>query len=118
MLRLGAADRFVFTSFNYPQQLGLLVHGLLDALHERIRELAGYENLGEGAFTVRRRHLDALQRSAEHFATGQRALSESKAGELLVEELRLAQEALGEITGTVTSDDLLGHIFAEFCIGK
>lgn len=90
----------------------------IDALRDRIRELAGYEDLGEGAFTARRRHLDALGRAAEHFKAGQRALSESRAGELLAEELRLAQQALGEITGAVSSDDLLGKIFSEFCIGK
>jgi len=90
----------------------------VDALRARIRELAGYEDQGEGAFTARRRHLDALRRAADHFASGRRALDESGAGELLAEELRLSQEALGEITGAVSSDDLLGRIFSEFCIGK
>ena len=90
----------------------------IDALRTRIRELAGYENIGEGAFTVRKRHMDALCRAAEHFAVGQAALQETRAGELLAEELRLAQQALGEITGAVSSDELLGKIFSEFCIGK
>jgi tRNA modification GTPase len=90
----------------------------IDALRERLRQAAGYRNLGEGAFTTRKRHIDALRRAAEHFDTGRRALEEAKAGELLAEELRLAQEALGEITGAVSSDDLLGRIFSEFCIGK
>jgi tRNA modification GTPase len=90
----------------------------LDALHERLRRAAGYRNLGEGAFTTRRRHVEALRRAAVHFETGRKALAETKAGELLAEELRLAQEALGEITGSVSSDDLLGRIFSEFCIGK
>ena len=90
----------------------------IEALRERLRQLAGYRNLGEGAFTARRRHTNALRRAAEHFATGRRALDEARAGELLAEELRLAQEALGEITGVVSSDDLLGRIFADFCIGK
>jgi tRNA modification GTPase len=88
------------------------------ALRQRIRELAGYENRGEGAFTARRRHIRALRRAAEHFAAGRRALDETRAGELLAEELRLSQQALGEITGAVTADDLLGKIFSEFCIGK
>lgn len=88
------------------------------ALRQRIRDLAGYEDRGEGAFTARRRHVLALRRAAEHFDKGRRALEEARAGELLAEELRLAQEALGEITGAVTADDLLGKIFAEFCIGK
>ena len=90
----------------------------IDALRTRIRELAGYENIGEGAFTARKRQLDALRRAAEHFAVGQAALQETRAGELLAEELRLAQQALGEITGAVSSDELLGKIFSEFCIGK
>lgn len=90
----------------------------LEALRQRIRELAGYQNLGEGAFTARKRHLDALERAAMHFATGRTALEETRAGELLAEELRLSQHALGEITGAVSSDDLLGKIFREFCIGK
>ena len=90
----------------------------IDALRQKLRELAGYEDLGEGAFTARRRHINALTRAAGHFATGRKALDETKAGELLAEELRLAQEALGEITGAVTSDDLLGRIFSAFCIGK
>ena len=90
----------------------------VDALRTRIRELAGYEGRGEGAFTARRRHLRALRRAAAHFRTGRRALAASKAGELLAEELRLSHRALGEITGAFTADDLLGKIFSEFCIGK
>ena len=90
----------------------------IGALRQRIRELAGYENQGEGAFTARRRHIRALQRAAEHFVAGRRALEEARAGELLAEELRLSQQALGEITGAFTADDLLGKIFSEFCIGK
>jgi len=90
----------------------------IDALHECLRVAAGYRNLGEGAFTSRKRHIDALRRAAKHFMTGKAALEDTKAGELLAEELRLAQEALGEITGAVSSDDLLGRIFSEFCIGK
>ena len=89
-----------------------------DALRQRIRELAGYENRGEGAFTARRRHMIALRRAAGHFDEGRRALAETRAGELLAEELRMAHEALGEITGAVTADYLLGKIFSEFCIGK
>jgi tRNA modification GTPase len=90
----------------------------LDDLRQQIRKLAGYENLGEGAFTARKRHLHALRAAAEHFDTGRTALEETRAGELLAEELRLSHQALGEITGTVSSDDLLGRIFSEFCIGK
>ncbi len=90
----------------------------LDELRDSIRRLAGYKNLGEGAMTARRRHVDALQRAATHFDAGHKALSQNGAGEILAEELRMAQQALGEITGAVSSDDLLGRIFADFCIGK
>lgn len=90
----------------------------LDDLRKLICDLAGYRDLGEGAFTARQRHIDALERAMRHFATGREALQAAGAGELLAEELRLAQEALGEITGASTSDDLLGRIFSEFCIGK
>ncbi len=90
----------------------------LDTLREHIKTLAGYKNLGEGALSARRRHVDALQRAAGHFEAGRTALSEARAGEILAEELRMAQQALGEITGAVSSDDLLGRIFSDFCIGK
>jgi tRNA modification GTPase len=90
----------------------------LDLLRERIRELAGFRDLGEGAFTARRRHLEALCDAQGHFDAGRAALRDARAGELLAEELRLAQQALATITGEVTADDLLGRIFSEFCIGK
>ncbi len=87
-------------------------------LRKEIQKLAGHKDLGEGAFTARRRHIDALARAEDHFQTGRKALEESRAGELLAEELRLAQQVLGEVTGSFTSEDLLGKIFSEFCIGK
>jgi len=90
----------------------------IDGLQQRLRTSAGYKNLGEGAFTTRKRHVDALARARAHFEAGRDALKDTKAGELLAEELRLSQEDLGEITGAVSSDDLLGRIFADFCIGK
>jgi tRNA modification GTPase len=66
---------------------------------------------------ARRRHLDAITRARAHVAQGQQ-LQQARAGELLAEELRLAHHALGEITGEFTPNDLLGRIFASFCIGK
>jgi tRNA modification GTPase len=89
-----------------------------DALRARIREAAGYAPVGEGAFSARRRHLDALAQARTHLETAGRVLAESKAGELVAEELRQAQDRLGEITGATTPDDLLGEIFGRFCIGK
>jgi tRNA modification GTPase len=90
----------------------------IDSLRTRIRQLAGFKDLGEGAFTARRRHLRAIEAALAHFESGRRALLEDRAGEIFAEELRLSQMALGEITGEFTSDDLLGEIFSEFCIGK
>ena len=90
----------------------------LDALVAKIKALAGYQDLGEGAFSARQRHLDALERAQAHFRRGREALSSFQSGEILAEELRIAQQALGEITGAFSSDDLLGRIFSEFCIGK
>jgi tRNA modification GTPase len=78
----------------------------------------GFQAAGEGTFMARRRHLDAIARARAHLAQGQAQLQQTRAGELLAEELRLAQHALGEITGEFTADDLLGRIFASFCIGK
>ncbi|MEX2496389.1 MAG: tRNA uridine-5-carboxymethylaminomethyl(34) synthesis GTPase MnmE [Woeseia sp.] len=89
-----------------------------DALRALICQTAGYRDLGEGAFSARQRHIDALERAGRHFAAGREALRTARAGELFAEELRLAQQALDEITGATTSDDLLGRIFGEFCIGK
>ena len=67
---------------------------------------------------ARRRQLEALTRARQHIEEGWQRLQADRAGELLAEELRQAQQALGEITGEVTADDLLGRIFSNFCIGK
>ena len=90
----------------------------LDLLKEHLKKCMGYEQSTEGHFMARRRHLDALEMAEEHVKLGRYNLEELNAGELLAEELRLAQEALNEITGEFTSDDLLGRIFSSFCIGK
>ena len=90
----------------------------IDLLREHLKKIMGYTGLTEGVFLARRRHLDALIRAKELVVNGQTQLNESKAGELLAEDLRQAQQALGEITGFVSSDDLLGKIFSSFCIGK
>lgn len=90
----------------------------LPELREHIKRLAGYSGSGEGLFTARRRHLTALQKAAEAVQRGHRQLLDNRAGELLADELLQAQNALNEITGEFTADDLLGEIFAGFCIGK
>lgn len=90
----------------------------IEALRRRIASAAGHSGAQGGTFTARRRHVEALARAAAHFAAGRSALEASRAGELFAEELRLAQDDLAAITGAVSSDDLLGQIFASFCIGK
>ena len=87
-------------------------------LRDHLKQVMGFTSSTEGGFLARRRHLQALEKAAEHLNNGQYQLTIFHAGELLAEELRLAQEALSEITGEFTSDDLLGRIFSSFCIGK
>lgn len=89
----------------------------LEALREQLKQLAGAGS-GEGAFSARRRHVLALELVSDHLDRAAHVLTDAHAGELAAEELRQAQHALGEITGTYTSDDLLGAIFSSFCIGK
>lgn len=90
----------------------------VDLLREHLKKSMGYQSSTEGGFLARRRHLQALEEAAEHLARGHVQLTEFFAGELLAEELRMVQNALSEITGQFTSDDLLGNIFSSFCIGK
>ncbi|KTD17878.1 tRNA uridine-5-carboxymethylaminomethyl(34) synthesis GTPase MnmE [Legionella jordanis] len=89
----------------------------LKLLKERIKQVVGYQP-NEGQFLARRRHLQALDTAKDLLLAGQRQLQEQRAGELLAEDLRLAHQALCEITGEFSSDDLLGRIFSSFCIGK
>ena len=87
-----------------------------DDLVDELKRLAGYQS-PEGAFTARRRHLEALGAASAALEAGTTRLEEGE-GELLAEELRAAHEHLGTIVGETTTDDLLGEIFASFCIGK
>jgi tRNA modification GTPase len=90
----------------------------LDLLRAHLKACMGMQSAGAGTFSARRRHLDALARARTHVEHGHAMLTGKRAGELLAEELRLAQQALAEITGEFSSDDLLGRIFTDFCIGK
>jgi tRNA modification GTPase len=89
----------------------------MPALREQLKSAAGYQ-ADSGAWSARRRHLDALARAQSLFELAEARLAERASFELVAEELRQAHQALGEITGEVTSDALLGAVFATFCIGK
>jgi len=98
--------------------LSAQTHDGVQLLREHLKQAMGFQTGMEGGFLARRRHLDALDKAAEHLQIGLVQLTEFHAGELLAEELRLVQAHLSEITGEFTSDDLLGNIFSSFCIGK
>jgi len=88
-----------------------------DQLNKTIKQTMGFDENNEGIFSARRRHLDALERTLSHIKNSQVHLSH-QTGELVAEELKIAQACLGEITGAFSSDDLLGEIFSSFCVGK
>ncbi|UTW10792.1 tRNA uridine-5-carboxymethylaminomethyl(34) synthesis GTPase MnmE [Marinobacterium rhizophilum] len=90
----------------------------IELLREHLKDCMGFQSTTEGGFMARRRHLDALERAHALLETGRDQLEHMGAGELLAEDLRQAQQALNEITGEFSSDDLLGRIFSSFCIGK
>lgn len=109
----------VFEYEGYPALRVSAVSGAgMDALVAHLQAAAGYRAPDAGSFMARRRHLTALQQALDAVVSGRQHLAGQAAGELLAEELRLAQQALGEITGEFSSDDLLGRIFSSFCIGK
>jgi tRNA modification GTPase len=91
----------------------------LDVLRQHLLTLAGWQSAAEGVYMARERHVQALKRVDEHMSQAAAHLAaKDQHLDLLAEELRLSQEALNEITGEFTSDDLLGVIFSKFCIGK
>ncbi len=90
----------------------------IDELKAQIKTLAGYSQENETVFTARRRHVTALCDAKDAVNRGLMQLKIHNAGELLADELLQAQNALNEITGEFTADDLLGEIFSGFCIGK
>ncbi len=91
----------------------------LDALRQRLLQIVGWQSAPEGVFIARERHVQALERVATHVELADAHLNTPQpALDILAEELRLAQNALNEITGEFSPDDLLGEIFGKFCIGK
>ena len=91
----------------------------LQALRQALLRQVGWHAVPEGLFMARARHVRALQRTQQHLQQARQRLDEPTAAlELVAEELRLAHDALAEITGAFSADDLLGEIFSRFCIGK
>jgi len=103
---------FPTLSISAKQNLGIV------ELREHLKEVMGFNSTNEGGFLARRRHIEALEKAQDAIQAGEDQLLGAMAGELLAEDLRMAQQALGEITGEFTADDLLGNIFGSFCIGK
>jgi tRNA modification GTPase len=90
----------------------------LDLLRSHLKTSVSFQTVGNGSISARRRHLEALARARECVESAARQLEQHRAGELVAEDLRSGQQALEEITGIFTADDLLGRIFGSFCIGK
>lgn len=90
----------------------------LEELRAHLKACVSFQTAGSGSISARRRHLEALARARQCVETAAQELHQRRAGELVAEELRLAQRALEEVTGIFTADDLLGRIFGSFCIGK
>ena len=91
----------------------------LEPLRHELLTLAGWQHNAEGVFIARQRHVQALREARGHLEMAQlHAAQADGALDLLAEELRLAHDALGRITGAFSADDLLGEIFSRFCIGK
>jgi tRNA modification GTPase len=116
---VAAVDGVAHTPAHEEVTLSAKTGAGLDALRRKLLEVAGWQSAPEGVYIARERHVQALRRVSAHLE-GAAAQIELRAPalELLAEELRLAQNALSEITGEFTSDDLLGVIFSSFCIGK
>ena len=90
----------------------------VDALIRQLKTIMGLGDTNEDSYMARSRHLNALSKTQEYLIKGQECLENNNTLELLAEDLRMAQESLGTITGSFATDDLLGEIFSKFCIGK
>lgn len=106
----GLRDNKIYISAK--QQIGI------DQLKDQLKQHMGYQSEIEDSFIARRRHLQALEETQQAVDHAEIQLKQYNAGELMAEELRIAQDTLGQITGRYTPDDLLGEIFSNFCIGK
>ncbi|MFI4914785.1 MAG: tRNA uridine-5-carboxymethylaminomethyl(34) synthesis GTPase MnmE [Steroidobacterales bacterium] len=90
----------------------------VDRLRQHLKTCVGFQDAASGLLSARARHVEALQQVRRHVDSAGAALAQRRGAELIAEDLRLAQRVLGEITGEYTTEDLLGRIFASFCIGK
>ncbi len=105
-------EGFTLISLSAKEQAGL------DLLKTAIKTAAGFSTQPEGGFSARQRHLNALEKAGYFLKNAFHQLTTTRAGELIAEDLRLAQKQLNEITGEFSTEDLLGRIFSSFCIGK
>jgi len=115
--RLGEAPR-VLAGERSVLHLSAATGEGFDLLRGHLKDCVGFHATGSGVVSARARHLDALLRARAHVEEARRLLVDRHAGELVAQELTDAQQCLGEITGQVSSDELLGRIFSSFCIGK
>jgi len=115
---LGIAPEIKHTEDGYSCYLSIKTGEGMDLLKQHLKQSVGFNEATDNVFIARRRHIEALRKGYEYVASALNQLQVSQAGELVAEDLKQAQMSLAEITGTVTSDDLLGKIFSSFCIGK
>lgn len=115
---INGSPRIEKTESAYSCYISVKKDSGMDLLKEHLKESVGYDAAADNVFLARRRHIEAIRVGCELVENALSQLRVNKAGELVAEDLRLAQISFSEITGTVTSDELLGKIFSSFCIGK
>jgi tRNA modification GTPase len=115
---LGIAPEIKQTEDGYSCYLSIKTGDGMDLLKQHLKQSVGFNEATDNVFIARRRHIEAIRIGYEFVDSALKQLQISHAGELVAEDLRQAQMSFAEITGTVTSDDLLGKIFSSFCIGK
>jgi len=115
---LGRAPEMIETAAGTQIYLSIKTGEGMDFLARHLKQSVGFNDRAEHVFIARRRHLEALSQGHAFVESALYQLQANRAGELVAEDLRQAQNALAEITGQFTSDDLLGKIFSSFCIGK
>ena len=115
---LGREPEIKKTENGYSCYLSIKTGAGMDLLKQHLKQSVGFNEATDNVFIARRRHIEAIRSGYQFVESALNQLQISQAGELVAEDLRQAQMSLAEITGTVTSDDLLGKIFSSFCIGK